>query len=76
MTHRHLSWLGILAVFQPLARCRRVEERLHCYRRHTARLPAHFHSDVYIREEMPDVDGAEELDGEVLSRFQGLEVIC
>lgn len=58
-----------------MARCRRVEEGLHCYWRHPARLPAYFDSDVYIREEMQDVDRAEEPDGEVLSWFTRLEVL-
>ena len=57
-----------------MARGGRVKECLRCHWRHPARLLAYFRSDVYIREEMPDVDGAEELDGEVLRRLRGLEV--
>lgn len=75
MTCRHLPRLGVLAVLQPLARCRRVEEGLHCCWRYPARLPAYLDSHVYIREEMQDVDCAEEPDGEVLSWFKGLGIL-
>ena len=64
--HRYLPWPRLLPLLQPLARGRRLQERLFGPWRHPARLFAAHHPHVCLRQAREDVDCAAELDGEVL----------
>lgn len=64
--HRHLPWPDLFVVLPQLAGVRRVEVGVSRHWGYPVGVPCHYYSDVCVRQESADVDGAEEHDGEVL----------
>ena len=66
ITNRHLPRPRLLPLLPFVAGARRLKRRLRRHRRHPAGLHVLHHPHVHLRQACSYVDGAEELDGEVL----------